>query len=71
MDADGKQVFDINWSSDGSVIAAGFDKSVVMLDMRNILSVTSENPNYLSGNTTSAPQGSLNTLTQTHGSSQT
>lgn len=33
-----KAVFDINWSSDGTVVAAGFEKSVVMLDMRKILS---------------------------------
>jgi len=31
-------IFDINWSNDGTVIAAGFEKSVVMLDMRKILS---------------------------------
>jgi hypothetical protein len=31
-------VFDINWSNDGTVVAAGFEKSVVMLDMRKILS---------------------------------
>ena len=31
-------MFDINWSSDGTVVAAGFEKSVVMLDMRQILS---------------------------------
>lgn len=33
-----KAVFDINWSADGMVVAAGFEKSVVMLDMRKILS---------------------------------
>jgi WD40 repeat protein len=33
-----KAVFDINWSADGMLIAAGFEKSVVMLDMRKILS---------------------------------
>lgn len=32
-----KGVFDINWSTDGTVIAAGIYKSVVMLDMRKIL----------------------------------
>jgi hypothetical protein len=31
-------VFDINWSCDGTIVAAGFEKSVVMLDMRKILS---------------------------------
>ena len=31
-------IFDINWSSDGTVIAAGFEKNVVMLDIRKILS---------------------------------
>ena len=36
------EIFDINWSSDGTVIAAGFEKSVVMLDMRKILSQSVE-----------------------------
>lgn len=31
-------IFDINWSSDGTVVAAGYEKNVVMLDMRKILS---------------------------------
>ena len=30
-------IFDINWSNDGTVIAAGFEKNVVMLDIRKIL----------------------------------
>jgi hypothetical protein len=38
FDANNKAVFDINWSSDGTVVAAGFEKSVVMLDIRKILS---------------------------------
>ena len=37
-----KAIFDINWSSDGTVVAAGFEKSVVMLDMRQILSQSVE-----------------------------
>ena len=31
-------IFDINWSNDGQAIAAGYEKNVVMLDMRKILS---------------------------------
>lgn len=31
-------IFDINWSGDGTVLAAGYGKSVVMLDLRKILS---------------------------------
>jgi len=38
MDECSKAVFDVNWSSDGTMVAAGFEKSVVMLDMRKILS---------------------------------
>jgi hypothetical protein len=37
-DPNSKAIFDINWSCDGTVVAAGFEKSVVMLDMRKILS---------------------------------
>ena len=37
-----KQVFDLNWSCDGTVLAAGIEKYVVMLDMRQILSTTIE-----------------------------
>ena len=37
-DPDSKAVFDINWSCDGAVVAAGMEKNVVMLDMRKILS---------------------------------
>ena len=29
-----KQVFDLNWSSEGAVIAAGIEKQVVILDVR-------------------------------------
>jgi len=38
LDHNAKAVFDINWSNDGTVVAAGFERSVVMLDMRKILS---------------------------------
>lgn len=38
FDANSKAVFDINWSSDGTMVAAGFERCVVMLDMRKILS---------------------------------
>jgi len=37
IDANDNSMFDINWSSDGTVVAAGFEKSFVMLDMRQIL----------------------------------
>ena len=37
FEANAKAVFDINWSSDGTIVAAGLEKSVVMLDMRKIL----------------------------------
>jgi len=33
-DRNSKAVFDINWSHDGTAVAGGFEKSVVMLDMR-------------------------------------
>ena len=36
FDANSKAVFDINWSSDGTVVAAGFQKSVVMIDMKKL-----------------------------------
>lgn len=36
-EANAKAVFDINWSSDGTIVAAGLEKSVVMVDMRKIL----------------------------------
>jgi WD40 repeat protein len=37
------EIIDINWSSDGTMIAAGFEKSLVLLDMRKILSTSVEN----------------------------
>ena len=37
------EIIDINWSSDGTMIAAGFEKSLVLLDMRKILSISVEN----------------------------
>lgn len=36
------EVFDINWSFDGTMIAAGLDKSVVILDMSKILANPAE-----------------------------
>ena len=33
-------VFDINWSHDGTVVAAGFEKSVIMLDMNKIFKMS-------------------------------
>lgn len=37
-----KQVFDLNWSCDGTVVAAGIEKYVIMLDVPQILSTTIE-----------------------------
>lgn len=37
------EIIDINWSNDGTMIAAGFEKSLVLLDMRKILSTSVEN----------------------------
>ena len=42
-DPESKAVFDINWSCDGTVVAAGIEKNVVMLDMRKILSQSEQN----------------------------
>jgi len=33
-----RAVFDISWSSDGTLISCGCDKDLIMLDMRKILS---------------------------------
>lgn len=43
VDPNSKAIFDINWSYDGTVVAAGFEKSVVMLDLKKILSIPMEN----------------------------
>lgn len=48
-DPDSKAVFDINWSCDGTVVAAGMEKNVVMLDMRKILSQSQEGTPAASG----------------------
>jgi hypothetical protein len=37
------EIIDINWSNDGTMIAAGFEKSIVLLDMRKILSTSVDN----------------------------
>jgi hypothetical protein len=37
------EIIDINWSNDGTMIAAGFEKSLVLLDMRKILSTSVDN----------------------------
>ena len=36
-DPHSRQVFDLNWANDGSVLAAGIERHVVMLDMKQIL----------------------------------
>jgi WD40 repeat protein len=36
------EIIDINWSNDGTMLAAGFEKSLVLLDMRKILSTPVE-----------------------------
>lgn len=43
-----KAVFDINWSCDGTVVAAGIEKNVVMLDMRKILSQSEQHASITS-----------------------
>lgn len=35
-------VFDVNWSNDGTTVAAGLDKSVIMLDVAKLLSQPAE-----------------------------
>ena len=57
VDPNSKAIFDINWSHDGTVVAAGFEKSVVILDMRKILS---QSPDGL--------QHNLNTMGKNTGS---
>lgn len=47
-DPESKAVFDINWSCDGTVVAAGIEKNVVMLDMRKILSQSEQNTSFTS-----------------------
>lgn len=37
-----KAIFDINWSHDGTTVAAGFESNVVILNMRRLLSVSPE-----------------------------
>jgi len=37
-----KAVFDLNWSHDGSVIAAGIEKQVIMLDINQLFSTPIE-----------------------------
>ena len=36
------EIIDINWSNDGTMLAAGFEKCLVLLDMRKILSTPVE-----------------------------
>jgi hypothetical protein len=36
------EITDINWSFDGTLVAAGCEKSLVMLDMKKILSTSVE-----------------------------
>ena len=36
------EITDINWSSDGTLVAAGYEKTLVMLDMKKILSQSVE-----------------------------
>jgi hypothetical protein len=41
-DLNSKAVFDLNWSHDGTVIAAGIEKQVLMLDINQIFSTPIE-----------------------------
>jgi len=36
------EIIDLNWSSDGTMVAAGYDKSLLLLDMKKILSSPAE-----------------------------
>lgn len=36
------EIIDLNWSSDGTMVAAGQEKSLVVLDMKKILSQSVE-----------------------------
>ena len=42
QDAHSKAIFDINWSFDGTVVAAGFGKSVVMVDVRKVMATSGD-----------------------------
>lgn len=37
------EIIDLNWSHDGTMVAAGYDKSLLLLDMKKILSQSVEN----------------------------
>ena len=41
-DLNSKAVFDLNWSHDGTVIAAGIEKQVLMIDINQIFSTPIE-----------------------------
>lgn len=41
-DPHSRQVFDLNWANDGSVLAAGIERQVIMLDMKEILQTAPE-----------------------------
>ena len=41
-DPHSRQVFDLNWSNDGSVLAAGIERQVIMLDMKQVLQTAPE-----------------------------
>jgi hypothetical protein len=41
-DPHSRQVFDLNWSNDGSALAAGIERQVVRLDMKKILQTAPE-----------------------------
>jgi len=41
-DPHSRQVFDLNWANDGSVLAAGIERHVIMLDMKQILQTAPE-----------------------------
>jgi len=42
LDPNANAVFDINWSHDGTVVAACFELSIIMLDMNKLLSQSVE-----------------------------
>ena len=63
------EITDINWSCDGTLVAAGYEKTLVMLDMKKILSqsvetLLQENNKQLELDATSQPTTHQNKSTK-------
>ena len=43
IDPNGNSVQDINWSNDGTVIAAAIKKNLILMDLRDIISTPIDN----------------------------